>query len=115
MQLKVTSDIENSWFQIEFPKGKAIINGFRLKRCVQDKLQQYKIICTDDVYKPLEEWITLIEIDEKSKTEHEILDIYEFPQPSPPIKFIRLIQTGPNWDDNHYLEFYHLDFFGSYI
>ena len=30
-------------------------------------------------------------------------------------RFIRLIQTGPNWNNNDYLLFYHLDFFGYYI
>lgn len=110
-----TQDKQNSWFQIEFTNGKVILNGFRLKRSDPQKLKSYKIICTDDVYKPEQQWITLIKIEEQSNEEHKMLDIYKFSQPSPPTKYVRLIQIGNNWSNETYLKFKHLDFFGSYI
>ena len=105
---------ENSWFQVELTQGAAILNGFRLKRC-GDKLKNYKLICTDDSSKPESSWTTLIEIDEKTENEHEVLDIYEFPQPSPPTRFVRLVQTGQNWNNELFLQFYHFDLFGTYF
>ena len=106
---------ENSWFQVELTRGTAVLNGFRLRRCSPEKLRSYKVICTDDSSKPESSWTTLIEIHEKTKNEHELLDIYEFPQPSPPTRFIRLIQTRPNWIDDTRLEFIHFDLFGEYF
>ncbi|KAK8888185.1 hypothetical protein M9Y10_039249 [Tritrichomonas musculus] len=105
---------ENSWFQVELTRGTAIIIGFRLKRC-DIMLKTYKLICTDDPSKPESSWTTLIEINEKAKDEHEDLDIYEFPHPSPPTRFVRLVQTGKNWNDSYVLSFYHFDLFGSYF
>lgn len=110
-----TSNEENSWFQIELTKGWAVINGFRLKRGNLYKLRSFKIIATDDANKPLNSWTTLIEIDEKAEDEHQKLDIYEFPRQSPPVKYVRLIQTGPTWNDKLFLMFFHLDFFGYYF
>lgn len=78
-------------------------------------MKKYKIICTNDALKLEEEWITLFKIDEQSENEHEILDIYEFSKPSPPIKFVRIMQIGPNWGGKLNLKFYHFDLFGEYI
>ena len=47
-----TDPKEHSWLQIEFTEGRAVLFGFRLKRCYSDKLKSYKIICTDDSHKP---------------------------------------------------------------
>ena len=110
-----TFNYKNSWFQIELTRGFAILNGFRLKRHNNGKLKSYKIICTDDSKKSTDEWTTLIEINETNENEHEILDIYEFSQPSPPVRFIRLIQTGPSWKNDLSLKFHHFDLFGFYI
>ena len=76
-------------------------------------LTQQKII--SDANKPLNSWTTLIEIKEKAEDEHQKLDIYEFPRQSPPVKYVRLIQTGPTWNDKLFLMFFHLDFFGYYF
>lgn len=57
----------------------------------------------------------LIEINEKTYNEHKDTDIYEFQHSSPPIKFIRLIQEGRNWNNDDFLLFFHLDFFGMYF
>lgn len=101
-----TYDKENSWFQIELTKGMVIIEGFRLGRCQHDiKMKKYTIKCTDDISKPYESWIELIQIDEKEENEHKITDIYELNHPSPPSKFIRIQQTGKNWGDDYYLAF----------
>ena len=110
-----TRNKKNSWFQIEFTSGFSILNGFRMKRCEVDKLKSYKIICTDDVNKPINDWTTLIKIDEIDKDEHEDPSIYTFSRPSPPTRFVRIIMTDKNWDDNYSIIFYHLDFFGKYI
>ncbi|KAK8845928.1 hypothetical protein M9Y10_020863 [Tritrichomonas musculus] len=106
---------ENSWFQVELTRGTAVLNGFRLKRCSSGKLRSYKVICTDDSSKPESSWTTLIEINEETENEHGQLDIYEFPPPSPPTRFVRLVQTDKNWSDNSYFKFYHFDLFGSYF
>ncbi|KAK8896527.1 hypothetical protein M9Y10_014435 [Tritrichomonas musculus] len=105
---------QNSWFQIELTKGKVIMTGFRLKRCGVGKLKSYKIVGSDDINTPIEKWTKLIEIDEKKEDEHKKLDTYKLPRPSPPIKVIRLIRTGVNWNNNLNLKFYHFDIFGSY-
>ena len=110
-----TSGKQNSWFQVEFTKGLAVISGFRLKRCELGKLKSFKIICTNNVNDPNTEWYKLIEINEVDKEEHKQLDIYEFPHPSPPIKFIRLVQTDKNWSGGFFLKIIHLDFFGIYF
>lgn len=96
-------------------RGKAVLNGFRLNRIDPNKLKSYKLICTDDVNKHESLWTTLIEINEEEENEHKTLDIYEFPQQSPPTKFVRLVQTGPDWNDNMRLRFDHFDLFGYYI
>lgn len=106
---------DNSWIRIEFTRGSAILRGFRLKRDKTFKMRSYKIICTEDASKAEEEWTTLIEIEESKEDEHEILDIYKFSQPSPPTKYVKLIQTGPKWNGSKHLIFYHFDLFGDYI
>ena len=110
-----TDNQENSWFQVELTKGTAIISGFRLKKGNSCKLKNFKIVGTDDINKPIDRWSTLIEINEKTENDHKQLDIYNLPKPSPPIKFIRLIQTGKGWNNDEFLIFYHLDFFGYYF
>ena len=110
-----THPYENSWFQVELTRGTAVLNGFRLKRCNPGKLRSYKVICTDDSSKPESSWTILIEINEKTENEHELLDIYEFAHPNPPTRIVRLVQTGKNWSDNLHLHFFHFDLFGSYF
>lgn len=78
-------------------------------------MKSYKIICTDDANKSIDKWISLSEIDEKSKDEHQIFDIYKFPQQSPPVKFVRIVLNGRNWSDKFLLIFYHFDLFGKFI
>lgn len=110
-----TSSLENSWFQIELISGFAVISGFRLKRCEPGKLKSYKIIGTNDVNEPINKWTVLFKMDENDKEEHKKLDIYEFSHPSPPVKFVRLIQTGPNWSNSLFLKLAHFDIFGIYF
>ena len=110
-----TYDFENSWFQVELTRGTAILNGFRLKRCGKFRLKSYKLICTFFSSKPESSWTKLIEINEKSNDEHGLLDIYEFPHPSPPTRFVRLVQTGRGWNNDLQLRFFHFDLFGSYF
>lgn len=106
---------QNAWFQVELTKGKAIITGFRLKRCGVGKLKSYKIIASDDCNRPVDSWETLIEIDEITEDEHKKLDVYRLPHPSNPVKVIRLVRDGVNWANNLNLKFYHFDIFGSYL
>lgn len=113
-----TYDKENSWFQIELTKGFVVLDGFRLYRAGDSSsinMKNYKIICTDDSNKPENSWTTLIEINEKERYEHKATDIYKFPQSSPPVKFIRIIQTGETWENDNYLIFFHFDIFGVYL
>lgn len=101
----------NSWFQIELTNGLAILNGFRIKKV---EMKSFKIICTNNEKEPIESWTELININEKEKNENNFI-IYKFSRPSPPIRFIRLIQTGPDLNDNLSLFLYHIDFFGCYF
>lgn len=110
-----TSNRTNSWFQVELTKGYVVLSGFRLKKCSSSKPKSFKLICTDDISLPEDKWISMIEINERINDDHDIADIYEFQRPSPPVRFIRLVQTGPNWDDKLNLKFHHFDIFGSYI
>lgn len=106
---------ENSWFQVELTQGSAIITGIALKKNSNNKLRSFKIIGTHDNKIPVETWPTLIQVDEKTEDEHEILDMYEFDHPSPPVKFIRMVQTDNSWSGNLKLSFYYFDIFGIYI
>ena len=92
-----------------------IINGFRLKKNHFNKLKSYKIICTNDVNNEVNAWITLIDIDEKIESEHKSLDIYKLPNPSPPVRYIRLVLTGKNWNEKNFLAIRHFDIFGTYL
>ncbi|KAK8857398.1 hypothetical protein M9Y10_015803 [Tritrichomonas musculus] len=109
-----TFALENSWFQIELTSGFAILKGFRIKYCNSCRIKSCKIICTDDVKKPIDDWTTLIEIKQTNQYRY-IPDTYEFSQFSPPARYIRLIQTGPNSEKNLFLKFRHFDLFGIYI
>lgn len=109
-----TFNLKDQWFQIEFTSGKVVLDGFRLKKFGRHKLKNYKIVCSDDDSKPLSDWTTLMEINEQKYHENKELDVYEFPKSSPPVKFVRLIQTGPTWSNSNYLSFYHFDLFGKY-
>ncbi|KAK8840226.1 hypothetical protein M9Y10_031171 [Tritrichomonas musculus] len=110
-----TLNEENAWFQIELTQGFAILNGFLLHRGDPWVIRSFKIICTDDIRRPIDSWLTLFEINEKKEGEHRMNEIYLFDRPSPILRIIRLIQTGPNWCNNHFLKFFHFDFFGVYF
>lgn len=105
---------KDQFFQIELTRGVAVLTGCRIKRWDRNLLRHYKIVCSDDSRKPLDLWTTLLEVDEKSKDEHKILDTYMFQYPSPPAKFLRIIY-GLTWNDNYYFNIYHFDLFGVYI
>lgn len=106
----------NSWFQIELTNGLAILTGCRILRCKDpNKLKSYKIICTNDIEKPISSWTTLLVIDEKSKNEHDILGVFRFQIQSPPVKYVRIVMTGPNWNNQFFLSFFHFDLFGIYF
>lgn len=102
----------NQWFQIEFICGQVILCGFRLKKGKITKIKNFKIICTNDVNKPEENWETLFEINEQEQNDFAT---YEFNQPSHPIKFVRLMQIGTSWNNQKAFSFKHLDFFGAYV
>lgn len=108
-----TFNEKNSWFQVELTRGFAILTGFRLKRDNFRKLRSYKIIATDDDKKPDKSWTELFKLNEEVKDENNNINVYNFP-PSPPIRFIRIIQTGPNWNNDNNLKFYHFELFGTY-
>lgn len=110
-----TGSENNPWFQIELTQGIAILTGFRLKRYFYSKMKEYKIIATENFDKPIENWILLFEINEKSENEHEDPFIYKFSTPSPPIRFVRLVQTGGNWKNELLLQFNHFEIFGTYF
>lgn len=106
---------KKTWFQVELTKGYAIVHGFRLKRINFGKTRSFQIIGTDVYKSNYSEWIKLAEIIEEDENEHEIFYTYEFKNPSPPIRFIRLKQIGPTWDNLTILTFMHFDFFGYYF
>lgn len=110
----ITVSEEDSWFQLELTKGSASITGFRLRRCNPGKIKSLKIVATDDVNKTSDQWITLLELTEKSEESTPLIDAYKLNQPSPNVKFIRLIQTSPNWENQLGLKFLHFDIFGTY-
>ena len=105
----------NSWFQIEFTHGCAFLTGFLLERGHQYESKNFKIVGTDDIRNPIDSWITLIEINEKTLNDHRNPDVYKFNKLSHPVRFVRFIQIGPNWSDNNFLKFHHFDLFGRYI
>lgn len=110
-----TFNQEDSWFQIEFTKSNVILDGFRLKRSKSNKLKVFKVIGTDDINKPIEKWSTLVEVNEQESNEFHIFDVFQFQQPSEPIKVVRIIQTESNWSCNFHLIIMHIDFFGKYL
>lgn len=106
---------DNSWFQVEFTKGLAILYGFRLKKNEYFKLKSYKIIGTYDSNNPIDKWEMLYSINENSLDENANLFIQKFKNPSLPVKIIRIVNTGDNWSNNKSLSFYHFDLFGIYL
>ena len=106
---------DDPWFQVELTSGFAVLTGFRIKRCDFDKLKRYKIVSTDDSKKAIDSWTTLIEVDEKTEDEHKMFDTYMFPHPSPPSKFVRIIMTGGNWNNDWFLSLFNFDLFGRYF
>lgn len=100
----------NSWFQVELTRGLAVITGFRIRK---SKLKDYKITASDDENKPDDMWLTLYEVNEETDLGSKC-KMYELPQPSPPVRFIRIVLTGLNWIDQYYLQIIHFDVFGSY-
>ena len=55
----------------------------------------------------------MLSVNEKDENEHELLDIYKFTHSSPPIRFIRLVQTDKNWKNKNVCGLVHFDIFGS--
>ena len=78
-------------------------------------MKSYKLICTDDINKPESSWTTLIEINESREDEYQMNDTYELPHPSPPTRFIRLVQTGPTWRGDNNLWLARFEIFGCYF
>ena len=104
---------EKSWFQIELTKGLAVISHCRIKMISEDLyLKSFRIVGSNDCNIPVDEWKEIYSVDDNK---HELLDIYEFPKPSPPIKYVRLIMIEVKNPKYNYLAFYHLDFFGYYF
>ncbi|KAK8870877.1 hypothetical protein M9Y10_008775 [Tritrichomonas musculus] len=110
-----TFNDKNPWFQIELISGLAVIHSFRLNKNPNRPLKSYRIVASDDPKKPVHSWLILFEISELSINEHKILDVYQLEKPSPPIRAIRMVQTSPNWGNDLFLSFLHLDFFGYYL
>lgn len=110
-----TLNEENAWFQIELAQGLGIFNGFVLKRGNKWTVKSFKIICTDDIRRPIDSWLTLFEMNEKREGEHQLNEVYLFDRPSPIVRIVRIVQTGQNWSDNHFLKFHHFDLFGIYF
>lgn len=103
------------WIQVELIHGSAILIGFRLTRTKQITLKSFKIICTDDEKLPLESWMTLIEVNEESRDEHNLLNSYMFDRPSPPVRFIRIVNMSLNWAEKKSMKIQHFELFGTYF
>lgn len=86
-----TFNYPNSWFQVELTRGLAVLKGIRIKKRFSSTLNSFKIICTDNANKNENSWINLLEVDEKPRDEKQLLFVYEFPHPSPPIRFVSVI------------------------
>lgn len=71
-----------------------------MKKTEKSRLKCFKIICSNAVNKPIEEWTTLINVVKKSENKQKNIDIYEFPRLSPPTRFIRVLMTDASWDDD---------------
>lgn len=110
-----TLNEENAWFQIELTQGLGIFNGFVLERGNKWTVKSFKIICTDDIRRPINSWLTLFEMNEKREGERRLNEIYLFDRPSPIVRIVRIVQTGPNWSNDHFLKFHHFDLFGVYF
>lgn len=100
------------WFQVELTRGSAIITGFRI---VKRELKSYKVIASDDVNKPIDSWIKLFEVSETENRNSRTCDVFELPHPSPLVRFVRLVLTGPNWKGNISFKIRHFDIFGYYF
>lgn len=109
----ITVPEDDSWFQVELTKGSATVDAIRLRRCNPGKLKSFKIIATDDVNKTTDQWVKLCEVNEQSEEKTPLVEVYKFDK-SPSVKFIRLIQTGPNFENQLSLKFLHFDIFGTY-
>lgn len=104
-------DGQNAWFQVELTHGSAILTGFRIAR--KSLLKSYKVIATDDNNKPIESWTKLFEINEEDNK--KILIWHDFLHPSPLVRFVRIVTTGPDWEGKNYLHLSNFDMFGYYF
>lgn len=112
-QICTWTTVEKSWFQIELTKGLAVISHCRIIMHSDDLfLKSFKIVGSADRNIPVHEWKEIFSIE---NNDHKSSDIYEFPEPSPPIKFVRLIVIEVKNPKRNYLAFDHLDFFGYYF
>lgn len=109
-----THNQKNSFFQIHLKKGAVIINGFRLRKTSTRSVKTFMVVASDDVNKPLDEWNVLYDVNESSLSQNIILNIHETKM-SPPVRFVRFVQTGLNWSGDRFLQFFHFDLFGYYI
>ncbi|OHS94142.1 hypothetical protein TRFO_39673 [Tritrichomonas foetus] len=99
-----------SWFQVEISVGKASIEGYRLHRHESLTMKSWTIKGTNNQRNPIEEWVTIHSVEEKAKG--ELNAVYSC-NPSPPVKYIRLIMDGEGWNERNYLSFYHFEVFGK--
>ena len=99
-------------FQVELTRGTVIIHAIRMSNY---NIKSFRIIASDDGNKPLNSWYELLNVRGKPRKENRECDIYNLNHPSPPVRFIRVIQTEPTWDGNRRLIIYHFDIFGYYL
>ncbi|KAK8844441.1 hypothetical protein M9Y10_024299 [Tritrichomonas musculus] len=108
-----TNNVAFSWLQIELTKGYTILTGFKLRKTETFKTLHYKIIATDDKNKEEHLWKTLYKTEDKGKDEVNIVRVFN--ELSPRIKFIRIVHTGKNSQNNFELKLNNFDIFGYYF
>lgn len=99
-------------FQIEMTKGTVIIHAIRMRN---NKIKSFKIVASDNKNKKIEKWFELINVREKPMKDDKKSELFILNQPSPPVRFVRVIQTEPTWDGDKRLIIYHFDIFGYYL
>jgi hypothetical protein len=101
-----------AWFQIELLYGKAVVNGYRLRRHEALKLRAWSLRGSNDSSIGIDEWTVIHSVCER--TSGELLTVYDF-EGKGPYKYFRLVMDQPGWNDRTYLAFWHFDLFGDYL
>ncbi|OHT13643.1 hypothetical protein TRFO_16205 [Tritrichomonas foetus] len=99
------------YFQIEFPKGKVKISGYRIQQLIKYPVLSWSLTGSNDK----KHWKTLHNGETKVEEISQVMIYGVDNENGETFRFFRISNTMPNEDDNLKLRIRHFDVFGEYI